>query len=149
MSVKAKRPIAASVPEYKTWSNCVYLSTSTSQHWDVNHNKMCPGQTAKGMRKVQGSFWVSQGDSSLPTVLQSYENVLARNYKAARLRTWGQSLRVSIRPLWQAASILLITLHANQRLVIIHAECEHLTTNMEAVHGVSQPVQGHKSNPAC
>lgn len=44
------------------------------------------------------SFLVSQGDSSLPPVLQSHENVLARNYKAARLRTWGQSLRVSVSP---------------------------------------------------
>ena len=113
VSVKAKEPFAASVPECKTCSNCAYLSTSISQHRGGNH-KMCPCQTAKGMRQVQGSFWVSQGDSSLPTVLQSYENVLARNYKAARLRTWGQSLTVSVRPLWQAASILLIPPHANQ-----------------------------------
>lgn len=52
VSVKAKQPIAASVPECKIWSSCAYLSTSTSQHRDGNHNKMCPRQTVKGMRQV-------------------------------------------------------------------------------------------------
>lgn len=79
VSVEANQATAASAPECETCSNCAHLSASTTQHRGGNHDERCPGQTAKGMRQVPGSFGVSQGDSSLPTVLQSYENILARN----------------------------------------------------------------------
>lgn len=94
VSIKANQPVTASAPECKTSSSCTSTSQDQKPHQDVpTPNYQGDEVSAK---KLLGELWGLQ-------LAHSPMKLWARNHKSAR----GQSLRVSIRPLRQAASFLL------------------------------------------